>query len=930
MSRADDYLAIPTGYCEWLGGLRWCASGEAVEYACDDPEIGITFAMVGEISLFVQGFSATCELISFGGILHLLHLLGLGTRNPRPESRGRALRLESLFRELSYPYRNAGALSGSLCGEFPPVPAAPQIGDLSRALLRPYNDPNGPRCRPQFGAAPPFAPADFEERFLRALDAVSQEALQHWLKFGRAPVGEAGEQVTRAIPQSLSARLATLVNRPRLAGAGALVAHLAGALALPPRRLAPAELAMGGYADVATRGLPEQILPAQLALERDEFVRRFVQRELLYFRREEPTGRATEEMVLVLDQGVRTWGEIRLVLCAAVVALARQADRKGLPLLLATTGRDKPLLEAAAASVGDLGEWLEASDLTPHPAEALQRVLAAESGRLRDVIVLTHARNLHERDFNVAARNAKPGLRLFGVGVDAEGGVAFSELQRGEPIVRSRCRIDLAQTRSRPAFSAPEPSAHARNWSGDNEALGWPFKLGALGPIPAHLVDFDESGEWVLFTGMRGLLHAWRVDGTRSEMLPRGVVDGQPLQTIDAVVGVAGGFVVGGRSGRFGALVHYDLGRMRCTVRTFLAESITTLELGYNPTYHSVVVYRWSAPIWAVDLDDAPVRPNGRPPSMAEPLCGRAARAFLEYDDWEYRPTVLIGTASSSVVAAAPLRLDSTTGMLSVRDASGAWSGSVPLRDGRPGLRAAELQSVCKRGDMVGAVIAQGAASSLYLVSLKTQRLVETWPLRAPNVGFALSRDGLMFARRVGDRHIEVRRIAGGPSALLFTPKAKFHPGMTVGLGEGFLTIRAERTVHVVRWDSHRIEFARAAAEDPSLAETILAGLDFTTVIPAKREGSDLCDVPRVVASCHGYGLAVAIDFIGQVAVLDDSSALICMFRVFRQRIAAWMPDGTRLGPESMTGAPPTPGGDAQMAQRLRAAARQNPRSAAR
>ncbi len=65
---------------------------------------------------------------------------------------------------------------------------------------------------------------------------------------------------------------------------------------------------------MTTTGNPEQILPSQFALDDLEFLRRFAERELLYFRREEPHSRTREELVVLLDQGVRTWGIVRLVL----------------------------------------------------------------------------------------------------------------------------------------------------------------------------------------------------------------------------------------------------------------------------------------------------------------------------------------------------------------------------------------------------------------------------------------------------------------------------------------------------------------------------------------------------------------------------------------------------------------------------------------
>ena len=77
-------------------------------------------------------------------------------------------------------------------------------------------------------------------------------------------------------------------------------------MALPPRRLRDNQLPIGGYSDVGTRGQPEQILPAQFALDELELARRFADNELLYFQREEPHAPTCDKLVVLLDQGVRT------------------------------------------------------------------------------------------------------------------------------------------------------------------------------------------------------------------------------------------------------------------------------------------------------------------------------------------------------------------------------------------------------------------------------------------------------------------------------------------------------------------------------------------------------------------------------------------------------------------------------------------------
>ena len=351
MSRrqAALYLQIPADYCRSFGGLRWAQYGEAVEFL-DGPAGGHTFAFAAEISLFLEGFqAANGPSPGFGFVLHLLYLIGLGDRANGP-SPGRCLdRIAVAFRALGCPLRNAGAMGAWLCRNAPLPADPPELGEVQELLAGGSWVPQMVLSHPMLGVMdqaerPGLEPEELESLVRDAVAELSDEAIGHWLQYGRGPIGEAGERLTRFRPRSLSAALADLERRPRLAGVARLVSRLESALSLPPRRLAWSELQNGGYADVTTRGTPEQILPIQFALDSEEFLRRFAERELLYYQREEPHQPTTEELVLLLDQGVRTWGDIRLVLAGAALALARQAERKRIAIKIATTGnRGEPV-----------------------------------------------------------------------------------------------------------------------------------------------------------------------------------------------------------------------------------------------------------------------------------------------------------------------------------------------------------------------------------------------------------------------------------------------------------------------------------------------------------------------------------------------------------------------------------------------------------
>src|SRR5262249_4379133 len=312
---------------------------------------------------------------------------------------------------------------------------------------------------------------------------------KEWFRHGRGPVKDAGEELAHALPppRTLAGALAELLQRPRLAGARAFVAQLVSALTLPPRRLQHEELPMGGYADVTTHGHVDQLLPSQFALDEWDFFRRFAENELLYFRREEPHAQTRRELVVLLDQGVRTWGDVRLVLSAAVLALGKQAARSSLPFSLATTGAGGEPVDPLELAADELGELVEASDLTPNPGRALERVLEQPAPGVRDVVLLTHPRNLAEADVAAAARGVTGGARLFAVVMDAAGNVDLAELKRGVPVGIRQFRIDFTQSVELPVHAEADGVLDGpRPWPAHREPRRFPLRLRLGRPVEGH------------------------------------------------------------------------------------------------------------------------------------------------------------------------------------------------------------------------------------------------------------------------------------------------------------------------------------------------------------------------------------------------------------------------------------------------------------
>lgn len=944
MEQVKRYLRIPQQYGQWLGGLRWAANGEAVEY----PN-GTTFLLAPEIALFLEGFAPTDRLIHFGHVLHMLKLLGHG-RGPRPEE---VAALVNAYERTGKNIRNAGFLCGYLCRGLPLVAEPIKIAHLRGLLANPMKsvywvswnndialdssatsvDEQPP---PLPAVEPPLTPREFEGRFLNALKEFPVRELDYWLRHGywvqqgHVSPEEAGEQVAQEVltiqPHSLSEALDLLSERQRFAGATPFVSQLVSVLALPPRRLARSELPIGGYADVTTRGQPEQILPSQFAIDELEFIRRFAANELLYFHREEPHTQTREELVLLLDQGVRTWGCVRLVLAAAVLALGKRAARRGIPFRVAVTSLAGEPVDPAQLDSQQLGELLETSDLSPHPGAALERILEQPSeATVRDVVLLSHPRNLDDVDVAAAARRVMPDTRLFAVTFDDHGNGQLAEMKHGMPVRISQFRVDMAQAVAPPERVKERQRQVASSWSGDVEAVGFPFRFGINSNLVANGFAFDEAGEWLLTVSSKGMLHAWRVDCGSSEVLPRGWVLGEVVTKIEKVLGVTGGFVVAGRVRQQLVAIHYDFTRR--SVRAYVLGSSADLpwKWYYFLDLHTIVA-RERTQTYSVDLDTGGQCP---PRDSSSALVSRAKQAGAQAQEYELPPPRLYVCRAwpgpDPNVRGPYLYLDPLKGRI-LLGGVGSAQGFIPLADGKPMLRNHRVLEAIYRGNTLAVAVCP--MSEPDKIQLRLFRVPEGVPLgELPNHQgrcFMLSSDGNLLARQIDNQWCDVLQVNGGNHPLVRVSGGKCHSDVAVELGDRWMTMQVGRTTWLLRWDLPVLKMVRTTQDRKNFLREELVNTSL-------REGGIRASSPPDLPSQMWYDpqrfrggmqaeLKVLVDMFGQIAVFDQADELIAMFFVFRDQFAAWMPDGTRYGPTTITGGPETPGALAKIGMALRQA----------
>jgi hypothetical protein len=884
---AARYLLIPADYARELGGLRWSALRDAIEDGN-----GRTFALVEEVAAFLDGFASRGRLIHFAHVLHFLRLLH-GPYGPRDFRY-----LTEAWREAGRPARTAGAFAARLCELVPGLAGPVGMDDLRTWLtLRLGPDECG-----AVGEDPPLSPDVFEACIGAALLNIPAGDLVHWFRHGQPPPG--GEELARELldarPRSLGDVLTEVSRHERLCGAVPMVERLVGALSLPPRRLADRQLPLGGYSDIGTRGQPEQILPGQFALDELEFLRRHAEHELLYYRREEPHSPTRDRLVVLLDQGVRTWGTVRLALAACVLALGQLARRRRLALGIATTVQAGQVIDPLAAEPAVLAEVLGASDLSANPGLALERVLEERVEGHRDVVLLTAPRNLDEPDVQAAARRAEGQTRLFAVGVAASGAVTFSEMRHGLPVPLGRFHLDLE-------VPPPPPRPACGAWTGPVEPVPFPFRFGPGSNHEPFLFAFDESGEWLLANLSQGMLLLVRRDGKAHEFLPRVHSDEQQLTDVHGIQGVAGGFAVVGCVPNRVIVAHYDLAAREVRLHawpTLLGQLARGLEWRYLRK-KGVLLVRLGDWFAGVHLstgrrlepfpDELRWLPD-EPPS-------RVSLALPVTDGCE--PSAMRGAWRRP-----RLQFDARKGSLEVHDGP-PWDPIEPLVDGKPGLVGrALLRAECRGGCLAVLFLPPDRGKELWLFGWPGHLTVSTLALPYDRDAFALSPDGLFLAVQRGPCQVEVRDTGPGCRKVGESPMGKFHNNVSVALGEQWLSVAIDRRVHLLAWHDGVL---RHTHDQGTTGEVVARHADALGI-----RGAHAYETRAQTGRVPGFlkydrwrfrlaawrNLVAVVDQFGEVFLFEHHGELVCGFFAFRQQMAGFLADGTGWGAEALLDQP--------------------------
>jgi hypothetical protein len=946
LDRADAYLTIPPAYGESLGGLRWSHGCDAIER-----RDGTTLALELELTQLLEGVFCRPPVPPFAFVLNLFHAMRQG-----PETA--SVELDRLWRAYTSAkgsaglVRNVGLLVAELCHGLP-TPAAPAWAEVSAALKG--RQLYGEHHRPELAEEPPLPRDEFERRVAQRIGRFDDDSLHHWLAHGCGPTPDPDKlaEVAETLPARVAKLLTLARRRPRLVGAAVLAPAVDAALTIPPRRHTPDALPQGGYCDVTTRGDPERLLPAQFALDPDEFVRRYAGRELLYFKREEPHTTEKPERVIVLDQGVRTWGCVRLALAGAALAmLGKDLKRLSRVGLFVTSSHGR--LDISGPDPETVADVLEASDLTPHPGGCLAAALddpTAEDGP-RDVILLTHTRNLDEPSVTSAANDRRPADRLFALAVDASGRAEFSEWTDGGPLPIRSFRVDLVgaeAARPEPGPARTRPAGFEASWSGDVESIGFPFRPGLVAEPTGF--GFDAAGDWVVVAGRDGFLHGLDLDGSPPEVLPRPCRDGVVLRHIDAVLGVNDGVVVCGRMrlstegylstttlpgaftivspgvpvlsasaspGRVEPIptelfvaAHYDRSSRKVTLHTLGAAFAGVRWFAY-PDLNCVVVWGMSidGKLAGCALDLATLGRFPNPSDLRVVSRARLAWERAGHGDSSPYPLRILTRWSPGTPPRGERYIALVDNTIQVQ----GWSEFEPKRDGKPLLAGTTVHTAHLAADVLALAVTRPGERKLTLFRGPDGRVLGEVTHDHRNAPVGLSADGRLIARRRGQREVVVSETASPAAALVVTTAAGLHSDLRVWLASTpfQLALSVGAFQHVFRLTAEG-RLQRLLLQTEPQAQTPVGKLP-----TARAVSYDPIRFPHKESVEAGRWRAI-LDRLGQV-LLFSPAGLVAVFVVRREHAAAWVPGGVFWGEPALIGGPPTPDADRKIGRAILAA----------
>jgi hypothetical protein len=443
---------------------------------------------------------------------------------------------------------------------------------------------------------------------------------------------------------------------------------------------------------------------------------------------------------------------------------------------------------------------------------------------------------------------------------------------------------------------------------------------------------FDAGGEWLLLASNFPLLQITHIPDGATEMLPRPMWHGELLSSLQALLGVAGGFVVAGVCSGWLVAVHYDLGERRVRVHCLSQRTTEGRCWRYLRKRHVVLLVQREQilgvslstgvllqPEEVAALGTVPYEPGEMGVSLLRvDQSGDSFGMRLPYQEGSEPPGWPVGmtpAGHSGSWREPTLRFGPREGSLHLDDVVPGWLVIQPRQDGRPLLRERGLlRADCQR-DILAASFQQPSGPFLYLFQGPEGRLLTSLLLRDPQTQFRLSSDGRWLAVQRKPPRVEVFEVHSAEVARCQSASGRFHHDVSVTLGPVGLALTIAHTTHLIHWGKGRLLFSRHRGMP---AEFLLEALghDPLQARPGPMPVFLRHDVKRFRAVAW-LDLVAVVDLFGQVFLFERSGDLVCSFFAFQQQCAAWAPDGTSAGVGALLGQDPTPGGDQHLGRLL-------------
>jgi|GEM_PF-4348491 len=956
---------------DWLSLAPLRTRGLDLAWSLDDE--ALTDANTQELIVFrkelaevIEGYASAASLPHFAHLIHFMLITRFGRSYGQSEySEGLAPLWES-YREIKPRPRSLGVTAAALLRylDTPPVPVALEqvvecLRDSARfEMLAEFV----PMASEQSSVTPGVV--QVEAHLSGALQGLGRERLHALMRHAsesasnEAPLSAAENRFDP--PRSFSEALDRLFERERLSGAAHYADALAGWVQVPDDSASEDAGEPGGFGGFDQRGDFSLLTPSSFAADEDEFLRRYAEGELTYFKREQMQTEAAGQLIIALDLSARAWGEARLALTGALRVIAQQTERRGESITLLAHALETPC-DPMEMSLDDLARALETPSLDATPSPLLATLAQSPALPGSRVLLLTHARNLAPQG-NASDETSRHLREIETLGASISALAASDDfhmlrgpIRAGRFVEQQRFRTTLRDTGDdEVARDEPAQRDLSDHWRGDIEALPCAFN------VDAECFDsdwtLDPSGEYMMRLDPLGLPTLYHFPSGEIEQAPRAFTEAcGPLAQPHTLTGVHGGFIVLGRAGEHHVMAHYECFGVR---RVTLYRVAWEMPDGFGklPSYDANQHAYYFGPLQG----DGALRSHSTRDEALPALAGESsftsfamrelapkneasAGDFIRVSlrdmscvyvpaPWDSRPSLSVsdptivrvierraGLDAESADDRAPfadtLYVDSARGECVLKSKLHLDRVITPQDEGRRLLAKGRVTSARLRDNTLAFAISHPERSMIVTADASEQQVRNLRWGRPFNFKLHIASNGCL----VWADSPEGAEESAGHSRMIFLDPSSTKTNFRIATaqveelriegGNYWLLIRCTSGhTHFITWEGKTLKALHSADAKP--ATWFLKGIQGGDSMALER-GRDI-QLEEAHAFCATSALrsayelpnrsVVMTDVWGRVWLQSPSTELIGALMIREARIAAWMPDGTTYGPTSMTG----------------------------